>query len=129
MCFRALVPSWLIEIVKSEFYNFYEEADLMVFSLPLGCEIHTRTNPKPCLGVSIAPSYPTQWLVNRYFFLTGGLTGGLAYDFKRLTTFAQFEYLADLTGYDRIKWHTTVYEVKKHYLNRYYVSLGVKVRL
>ena len=26
-----------------------------------------------------------------YLFLTGGLTGGVAYDFKKLTTFAQFE--------------------------------------
>jgi hypothetical protein len=25
---------------KSESYNFFEEADLMVFSLPIGCEIH-----------------------------------------------------------------------------------------
>jgi hypothetical protein len=108
--------------IKSEFYNFYEEVDLMVFSVPLGCEIHPRTNPKPYLGVSIAPSYPTQWLVNRYFFLTGGLTGGLAFDFKKLTTFAQFEYLADLTGY-------SADETNKYYLNRYYVSLGVKVRL
>jgi hypothetical protein len=108
--------------IKSESYNFYEEVDLMVFSMPLGCEIHTRTNPKPYLVVSIAPSYPTQWLIERYFFLTGGLTGGLAFDFKKLTTFAQFEYLADLTGY-------SADETNKYYLNRYYVSLGIKVRL
>ncbi len=115
--------------IKCEFYNFYEEVDLMVFSMPLGCEIHTRTNPKPYLVVSIAPSYPTQWLMERYFFLTGGLAGGLAYDLKKLTIFAQFEYLADLTAYNRITWHTMVYEVKKYYLKRYYVSFGIKVRL
>ena len=115
--------------LKSEFYNFYEEVDLMVFSLPLGCEIHPRTNPKPYLGVSIAPSYPTQQLLERYFFLTGGLTGGLAYDFKKLTTFAQFEYLAGLTSYNEIEYTVPTYEVDKYYLNRYYVSLGFKVRL
>jgi hypothetical protein len=115
--------------LKSEFYNFYEEVDLMVFSLPLGCEIHTRTNPKPYLGVSIAPSYPTQWLTERYFFLTGGLTGGLAYDFKRLTAFAQFEYLAGLTSYNDIEYTIPTYEVEKYYLNRYYISLGVSISL
>jgi hypothetical protein len=115
--------------LKSEFYNFYEEVDLMVFSLPIGCEIHTRTNPKPYLGVSIAPSYPTQWLIERYFFLTGGLTGGLAYDFKKLTTFAQFEYLAGLTSYNDVEFTVPSYEVEKYYLNRYYISLGLMVRL
>ena len=114
---------------KSESYNFYEENDLMVFSLPIGCEIHTRTNPKPYLGVSLAPSYPTQWIIERYFFLTGGLTGGVAYDFKKLTTFAQFEYLAGLTDYTSVEYVVPTYEVEKYYLNRYYISLGIKVQI
>jgi hypothetical protein len=115
--------------LKSESYNFNEEVDLMVFSLPLGCEVHPRTNPKPYFGISLATSYPTQQLLKRYFFLTGGLTGGIAYDFRRLTTFAQFEYLADMTGYNRSDDTLPASQVDKYYLNRYYVSLGVKIRL
>lgn len=115
--------------LKSESYNFYEEIDLMVFSIPLSCEVHPWINPKPYFGFSIAPSYPTQRIITRYFFLTGGLHGGISFDFKKLTTFAQFEYLADLTGYGRSDDFLPASQVDKYYLNRYYVSLGVKVRL
>jgi len=109
---------------KSESYNFIEEADLMVFSLPIGCELHPRTNPKPYFGVTIGPSYPTQWIIERYLFLTGGFIGGIAYEFQKLSAFAQFEYLADLTGYER-----SSSETNKNYLYRYYISIGVKVLL
>jgi hypothetical protein len=115
--------------IKTESYNFNEESDLMVFSLPIGCEIHPRINPKPYFGLSLAPSYPTQWLINRYFFLTSGLNGGISYDFKRLTTFVQYEYLADLTGYNRSDDYLPANEVDKYYLYRYYFTMGFRVRL
>jgi hypothetical protein len=115
--------------LKTEAYNFIEEADLMVFSLPIGCEIHTRTNPKPYFGVSIGPSYPTQWVIERYLFLTGGLTGGVMYNFQKLSAFAQFEYLAGLTKYADVEYGVPSYEVDKYYLDRYYISLGIKVQL
>jgi hypothetical protein len=115
--------------IKSEAYNFNGETDLMVFSIPLGCEIYPRINPKPYLGVTLAPSYPTQWLVKRYVFLSGGLTGGIAYDFQKLSAFAQFEYLADLTGYSRSDDYLPASETDKNYLHRYYISLGIKVQL
>lgn len=116
-------------MLKSESFAFHQEINFMVFSLPLGCEIHPRINPRPYAGFSIAPSYPTQFVVTRYFFLTGGLHGGISFDFKKLTTFAQFEYLADLTGYGRSDDFLPASQVDKYYLNRYNVSLGVKVRL
>lgn len=114
---------------KSESFDFYEEIDLIVFSLPLSCEVHPKINPGPYFGFSIAPSYPTQRLITRYIFLSGGVTGGIVYDFRRFTTFARFEYLVDLTGYERSDDFLPASQVDKYYLNRYYVSLGVKVRL
>jgi hypothetical protein len=116
-------------LFKSESYNFHEEMDLMVFSLPLSCKIYPKINPRPYFSLSLAPSYPTQRLIERYFFLTGGMSAGVSYDFKSLTTFAQFEYLADLTGYNRSDDFLPADEVDKYYLNRYYISFGVKVRL
>lgn len=113
--------------LKAESYNFYEEIDLMVFSVPLSCEIYPRFNPRPYAGISIIPGYATQWLVERDFFLSGGLSGGLIYEFPRLTCFAQYEYLADLTGYSHNQ--TAVQNVERYYLNRYYISFGIKARL
>ncbi len=124
-------PSGIIAfsaMFKSESYSFHEEIDLMVFSLPLRCELSPKVNPKPYVGISLAPSYPTQIVIKRYFFLTGGINGGVSYDFKSLTTFVQFEYLADLTGYSRSDDFLPAYQVDKYYLNRYYISFGVKVR-
>jgi len=113
--------------LKTEAYNFFEEADLMVFSIPVSCEIYPRFNPRPYAGISLIPCYATQWLVERDFFLTGGLSGGLLYEFHRIITFAQFEYLADLTGYSHNQ--TAINDVDRYYLNRYYISFGIKARL
>jgi hypothetical protein len=113
--------------LKTESYNFYEEIDLMVFSVPITCEIYPRFNPRPYAGISIIPGYATAWLVERDFFLSGGLSGGLIYEFPRLTCFAQYEYLVDLTGYSHNQ--TAVQDVDRYYLDRYYVSIGLKVRL
>lgn len=109
--------------LKVENFQFLEESDLMVFSIPIGAEIYPKWKVKPFAGLALVPSYPTQKLVDREFFLSGAVMGGVKYKFKQLTAFASFEYLADLTGYS---YSTNANQQKeKYYLNRYYVSIGV----
>ena len=113
--------------LKTESFNFGEEWDLMVFSLPISCVFAPRINPRPFGGVSLAPCYATQWLIERDFFLSGGLSGGIIYEFPKLSCYARYEYLADITGYSHNQ--TAIQNVERYHLNRYYISLGVRVNV